>query len=184
MMASPGEHLAERLRNIRGTVIVTKPVRRAELRSALIQALSGGSLRALERHVSHSKPAEVRRVQILVAEDNPINQHLVRTLLERRGHTVVCASTGRQALTILEQQEFDVILMDVQMPEMDGFEVTAAIRRMEQGSSIRRTIIAVTANAMKGDQERCLAAGMDGYLSKPISAAELFDKVEGRTRRA
>ena len=117
-----------------------------------------------------------------MAEDNPVNQRLVSRLLEKRGHSVVTAGNGLKALEALEDQAFDVILMDVQMPAMGGLEATRAIRRRERdqpcpsGSHI--PIVAMTASAMKGDRERCLAAGMDGYVSKPIRHNEIFDVLE------
>jgi CheY-like chemotaxis protein len=110
---------------------------------------------------------------ILIAEDNVVNQQLIRRLLERQGHTATIVDTGRGAIEALDKREFDVVLMDVQMPEMDGFEATAEIRRREQLSGKRHTIIAMTAHAMSGDRERCLRAGMDDYLSKPIALAQL-----------
>jgi two-component system, sensor histidine kinase and response regulator len=103
---------------------------------------------------------------------------LARRLLERWGHQVVLAETGHQAVAAHAQQKFDVILMDVQMPEMNGFEATAAIRAAEGASSEGTPIVAMTAHAMKGDRERCLAAGMDGYVAKPIDPAILFDVIE------
>ncbi len=118
------------------------------------------------------------RVRVLLAEDNRINQMLAQRLLERWGHEVVLAETGLQALAAHARQTFDVILMDIQMPEMGGFEATAAIRVAEDGLSHRTPIVAMTAHAMKGDRERCLAEGMDDYLSKPIDRALLFDVIE------
>ncbi|HXG11868.1 MAG TPA: PAS domain S-box protein [Gemmataceae bacterium] len=120
-----------------------------------------------------------RRLRVLLAEDNPINQKVAVHLLERRGHEVVVAGTGREALAALERGRFDVVLMDVQMPEMDGLQATAAIREREKQTGGHVPIIAMTAYAMKGDHERCLEAGMDGYLSKPYRARELFETVEG-----
>ena len=112
-------------------------------------------------------------LRVLVAEDNLVNQRLATRLLEKRGHRVVLAASGRQALEVLETGPFDLVLMDVQMPEMDGLEATAEIRKRETSTGEDQPIIALTAHAMKGDQERCLAAGMDGYLSKPIRPQEL-----------
>jgi CheY-like chemotaxis protein len=106
---------------------------------------------------------------------------VARRLLEKRGHTVVVANNGREALAILDDAAwvgFECVLMDVQMPEMDGFECTAIIRERERTTRFRVPIIAITAHAMKGDQARCLAAGMDAYLSKPIQPDELFDLIE------
>ncbi len=119
-----------------------------------------------------------RRLHILLAEDNAVNQKMATRILEKRGHTVVVALDGRKALAALEQQQFDVVLMDVQMPEMDGFEATAAIREKEKATGTHIPIVAMTAYAMKGDRERCLEAGMDGYISKPIKSQELFDAIE------
>ncbi|MBI4517039.1 MAG: PAS domain S-box protein [Deltaproteobacteria bacterium] len=143
-----------------------------------------------------------QRLRVLLAEDNLVNQKLVVRLLEKRGHIVITAANGREALAACEQHPFDVVLMDVQMPELDGFEATAEIRRRENSGgprsairnppsaignpqsiigspqSNRLPIIAITAHAMKGDRERCLAAGMDGYLSKPIQVAELVAEID------
>jgi CheY-like chemotaxis protein/HPt (histidine-containing phosphotransfer) domain-containing protein len=113
-------------------------------------------------------------LQILLAEDHPVNQKLAVRMLTKHGHRVVVASSGKEVLHVLERQGFDLVLMDVQMPEMSGFEATAAIRAKEQSAGGHLPIIAMTAHAMKGDRERCLEAGMDGYISKPIRAEELF----------
>ena len=119
-----------------------------------------------------------RRVRVLLAEDNAVNQMVARRAIERAGHEVVVASNGREALEILGKRSFDLILMDIQMPEMDGFEATAEVRRMEQGTGRHQLIVAMTAHAIKGDRERCLNAGMDGYLSKPVKIAELTSLIE------
>jgi CheY-like chemotaxis protein len=110
---------------------------------------------------------------ILVAEDNHVSRLLVGQLLEREGHTVTEALTGLEAVTLYERGTFDLILMDIQMPDMDGFEATAEIRERERATGEHVPIIAVTAHAIKGDRERCLEAGMDDYLSKPIQPGEL-----------
>jgi two-component system sensor histidine kinase/response regulator len=126
-------------------------------------------------------PAELpaRRLRILLAEDNAVNQRLAASLLGRRGHSVTIGSNGREALTALERDTFDVVLMDVQMPEMGGFEATAAIRALETERNAKRLpIIAMTAHAMKGDRERCLAAGMDEYLTKPLDPRQMCALVE------
>jgi signal transduction histidine kinase len=120
-----------------------------------------------------------RGLRILMAEDNSVNQKLVSRLLEKRGYSVVTVADGQEALAAMEREQFDVVLMDVHMPSMGGFEATAAIRKRERETPAPPVrIIAMTASAMKGDRERCLAAGMDGYVSKPISDKELFETIE------
>ena len=113
-----------------------------------------------------------------MAEDNRVNQILAVRLLEKRGHHVQVAGDGREALEKLKTAEFDLVLMDVQMPVMGGFEATAAVREMEKGTGKHIPIIALTAHAIKGDRERCLAAGMDGYVGKPLHPEELFEQIE------
>jgi CheY-like chemotaxis protein/HPt (histidine-containing phosphotransfer) domain-containing protein len=123
------------------------------------------------------RPNEARG-RILVAENNRLNQKLVKNLLTRRGYTVVTADDGDSALEILNQQPFDLVLMEVQMPRMSGFEVTAAIRAKERSTGSHVPIIAMTAHGLKGDEERCLLAGMDGYVSKPIRGKRLLNRIE------
>jgi two-component system sensor histidine kinase/response regulator len=138
-------------------------------------ALTAGPVEGKSRS---AEPAARRRsagCRILLVEDNPVNQKLARYLLEKEGHLVVVASDGREALAALEREAFAVVLMDVQMPEMGGMEATAAIREREQGTGRHVPIVAMTAHAMQGDRERCLAAGMDAYLSKPIRREELLE---------
>jgi CheY-like chemotaxis protein len=118
------------------------------------------------------------RLRVLLAEDNPVNQLVARTILEKQGHTVVSAHNGREALARVQAERFDVVLMDVQMPEMDGLAATSAIRQIESASGAHLPIIGVTAHAMKGDRERCLASGMDGYVSKPIRPAALYAAID------
>jgi hypothetical protein len=122
-----------------------------------------------------STPGSLR---ILLAEDNPVNQRLAMRLLERRGHRVELASSGREALEWLERKSFDLILMDLQMPDMDGIEATALIREREKRAGGRTPIVALTAHTMKGDRERCLEAGMDNYINKPIDAVKFLEIVE------
>ena len=116
--------------------------------------------------------------RVLVAEDNVVNQRIAQALLTKRGHVVTVVNTGREAVEALKRESFDVVLMDVQMPDMDGFEATAAIRARERETGTHVRIVAMTAHAMQGDRERCLAAGMDAYLSKPIDQHALFGLVE------
>jgi CheY-like chemotaxis protein len=123
-------------------------------------------------------PARRAPLKILLAEDNPVNQRLAVRLLEKQGHTVLVAANGRQALALLEQHAVDLVLMDVQMPDMDGLEATAAIRQKEKSNGDHLPIVAMTAHAMQGDRERCLGAGMDGYLAKPVQPSELYGVIE------
>jgi CheY-like chemotaxis protein len=124
-----------------------------------------------EKSAAHS-------VRALLVEDNPVNQQVVLRLLQKHGHQVTVASNGREALKALAAAEFDIVLMDVQMPVMTGLEATEAIRRTERGSGCRVPIVAMTAHAMTGDKELCLASGMDGYLSKPIRLKDLLEALE------
>ena len=119
-----------------------------------------------------------RPLRILLAEDNRVNQMVAVRILEKQGHAVVVVDDGQAALTALAQAAFDLVLMDVQMPGMDGLEATAAIRGQEKTQGAHVPIIAMTAHAMRGDRERCLAAGMDGYVSKPIKAEDLSAAIE------
>ena len=162
-----------------------KPVRQSELLDAIQEALSAPSAaQSNRRQVADRFPAEPppegasRSLRILLAEDNVMNQRLAVRLLGKRGHTVVVANNGKEALAALEREPFDVVLMDVQMPEMGGLEATTAIRQKEQATGGHIPIVALTAHAMKGDRERCLEAGMDGYLSKPIRRDALYETIE------
>jgi len=119
-----------------------------------------------------------RALRVLVAEDNLVNQTLTQHLLSRRGHQAVIANNGREAFEALQREPFDLVLMDLQMPEMDGFEATAAIRAREAAGAPRTPIVALTAHAMEGDRQRCLDAEMDGYVSKPIKPVELFEVID------
>lgn len=168
---------AERCQKLGVSAYLLKPIRQSELREAIAKVLGAreqeGMIPLVTRYSLGDARDRLEILRILVAEDNLVNQRLVVRLLEKRGHRVIVAANGKEALAALEKETFDLILMDVQMPEMDGFEATAAIRRKEKSSGLHQMIVALTAHAMKGDQERCLAAGMDGYLSKPIRPQEL-----------
>jgi len=118
-----------------------------------------------------------RPLHILVAEDNALNQLLAKRTLEKAGHSVVVANNGEEAVTALGRETFDLVLMDVQMPVMDGFQATAKIRQREQTTGQHQPIVAMTAHALKGDRERCLEAGMDGYVAKPLRNSELFSAI-------
>jgi CheY-like chemotaxis protein len=158
---------------------LTKPIKRSGLLETLTTVLgsrAGSSKNAVV--TIHSLRQDRGRLRILLVEDNPVNEVLATRLLERRGHQVTVARNGTAALEALEKQTPDLVLMDVQMPEMDGFEATAAIRKVELRTGNHIPIIAMTAHALVGDKERCLTAGMDGYVSKPIRAHDLFSVVE------
>jgi len=162
---------------------LAKPIRRADLLAAIKLALVGQ--REPEPSFTDAPVAtNQRRFKILLAEDNLVNQKVAMRFLEKQGHSVVLAETGTQVLAAWQEQPFDLILMDVQMPEMDGFEATALIRKQEkigeqkQSAVIRIPIVAMTAHAMVGDRDRCLAAGMDDYVSKPVNAKDLFAAIE------
>ncbi len=182
MMLTSGGQAGDlaRCRQLGLSAYLTKPVRQAELWKAVVAALGAPAAQRapLPRPAAPKRPDEGRGLRVLLAEDNPVNQKLARSLLEKQGHTVAVAGTGKEALDALEKEPFDLVLMDGQMPEMDGFEATAAIRAREQGTGRHVPIVAMTAYAMKGDRERCLAAGMDDYLSKPFRAADLAALIE------
>jgi len=184
MMLSSADRLgdAEHCRALGIAAYLRKPVKASELFNSILDVLGVAPMARFEPSaaVPDALPQPSRRLRVLLTEDNRVNQRLAITLLEDRGHTVVVANDGREALEILDRESFDLILMDVQMPRMDGFQATAAIRAAEDGSKRRTRILALTAHAMKGDQERCLAAGMDGYITKPIRPEQFLAAVEGR----
>ena len=154
-----------------------KPVKQSELYNTIIRVL-GVTVPARMQHAP-AAATETRPLKILLAEDSVFNQKLAVTLLEKRGHSVTVVVTGRQAVEFAERETFDIILMDVQMPEMDGLEATQAIRARERESGCQPTpIIAMTAHALKGDRENCLDIGMDEYVSKPIDPVQLFNAIE------
>jgi signal transduction histidine kinase/CheY-like chemotaxis protein len=189
MMLTSGSHKGDlaRCRELGLAAYLLKPVRESELREAIVRALGGDGQDsdvappALSSAQDARDPAAFMR--ILVAEDNPINQRLAKRLLEKRGHQVLVAGNGRQALEALKKESFDLVFMDVQMPQMDGVQATAEIRREEETSGRHIPIIALTANAMKGDREKYLACGMDGYLAKPIRTPELDEILESYLTR-
>jgi len=176
---------AWRCRELRIAAYLVKPIQEAELLEAILAVLGHkeGSLDWQPALVTrHSLREDRRHLRILLAEDNSVNQMVAVRLLEKFGHTASVVANGREALAKLEEEVFELILMDIQMPEMDGFETTRAIRAKEAATGQRIPIIAMTAHAMKGDRERCLAAGMDRYVAKPIHPAELFEAIERLVR--
>jgi two-component system, sensor histidine kinase and response regulator len=186
---------AARCRDLGISAYLIKPLKKSELLEAITTALGAPSALRPKPATASKRPEEAtgagrppRKLRVLLAEDNPTNQLLASALLRKQGHEVVVACNGKEALIVLETSgewrpadpsaaPFDMVLMDVQMPEMDGIETTCRIREQEQGRSRRLPIIAMTAHAMKGDRERCLEAGMDGYVSKPIQIRELFSAI-------
>jgi signal transduction histidine kinase/CheY-like chemotaxis protein len=179
----PGD--AARCRALGIAVYLIKPVKQSELREAILAVLAAQPKKEaraplITRHLCGDR----QRLRILLAEYNVVNQTLAVRLLEKRGHTVTVVADGKEVVAALGQQLFDLVLMDVQMPEMNGFEAAAEIRRKEATTGEHIPIIAMTAYAMKGDRERCITAGMDGYISKPIQPRELLETLEALTQSA
>jgi two-component system sensor histidine kinase/response regulator len=158
-----------------------KPVKESELLDAVAAALSETPAAPAEPVEIRTPEAGGRPLRILLAEDNPVNRKLAVRLLEKRGYSVCVANDGREALALLDRERVDLVLMDMQMPNLDGFQAAAAIRASHDENVRRLPIIAMTAHAMKGDRERCLSAGMDGYVAKPVQAGELFDTIQSLT---
>src|SRR5213083_979618 len=174
----------ERCRQLGIQAYLTKPIARADLVEAVGTVLAGtasapGGADLVTRHsIAESRHA----LRILLAEDNPVNQQVATAMLLKRGHQVDVVSNGREAVDAVARERYDVVLMDIQMPEMDGFEATAKIRALPQSRTL--PIIALTAHALSGERERCLERGMSGYLAKPFKAHDLFAVVEGRGTQA
>jgi two-component system sensor histidine kinase/response regulator len=173
---------AERCRALGITAYLLKPIRQSELREAIARVLGArqqeGAIPLVTRYSLQDARDPETVLRVLVAEDNTVNQRLAVRMLEKRGHRVTVAGNGREALDALEKNIFDLVFMDVQMPEMDGLEATSGIREREKGTGRHQIVIAVTAHAMKGDREQCLASGMDDYLSKPIRPQDLDEILE------
>jgi two-component system sensor histidine kinase/response regulator len=174
----------ERCRRLGIVATLVKPIQQSELLDAILSTLAHSGV-SISAQVPAETPVERKNIgaprRFLLAEDNLVNQQLAVRLLERQGHKVIVANNGRKAVDLLIEagfQGFDAVLMDVQMPEMDGLEATAEIRRMELQTHTHVPIIAMTAHAMKGDRERCIDAGMDGYVAKPISLQTLMAEID------
>ena len=180
MLTSSGKYGdSERARALGISAYLTKPIDAAGLHEAICRVLEGAAIPGLSRPATPTSGKGLARpLRILLAEDNVVNQRVAVGLLTKRGHAVTVANNGVEALAALERASVDLILMDIQMPQMGGFEATAAIRARERESGGHVRIVAMTAHAMTGDRERCLAGGMDGYLSKPIDPTLLFATVE------
>jgi len=189
MLTSAGQRGdAARCRELGIAAYLTKPINQSDLLDAITNVF------AMRDQDQHTRPlvtrhslrktsapqaaASTRKLHILLAEDNLVNQKIVVRMLEKRGHSVVVAGNGKEALDSFARDTFDLVLMDIQMPLVDGFEATRLIRAQQSGSSGRIPIVAMTAHAMKGDRERCLAAGMDDYISKPINISELYELLD------
>jgi signal transduction histidine kinase/DNA-binding response OmpR family regulator/HPt (histidine-containing phosphotransfer) domain-containing protein len=190
MLSSAGQlQDSARCRELGIARCLLKPVKQSDLRDAIVRVLAPTEAGTSQATPTVAQtPTAPRQQRILLVEDGLVNQQVALRFLEMRGHSVVIANNGREALAALfgdgdtgtnGASGFDLVLMDLQMPDMDGFETTAAIRERESLAGTHVRIVAMTAHAMKGDRERCLAAGMDGYLSKPISSRELYEAVEG-----
>ena len=173
---------AARCQELGVSAYLLKPIRQSELREAIARVLGAqeqkGVIPLITRYSLGDAHDPTEFLRVLVVEDNAVNQRLATRLLEKRGHRVTVTANGREAVESVEKHAYDLILMDVQMPEMDGLEATAVIREREKRKGSHIPIIALTAHAMKGDRERCLAAGMDGYLTKPIRSQELDEVLE------
>jgi signal transduction histidine kinase/DNA-binding response OmpR family regulator len=175
----------EQCRKLGLDIYLIKPVSESDLFDAMMSLR--GSVNEAKRPMEATADPQRRleRLHVLVVEDNAVNQEVAEQLLLKRGYSVTIASNGREAVDfVAKSPEFDLILMDIQMPEMDGFQATAAIRELEKKSLRHIPIVAMTAHAMKGDRERCLASGMDGYISKPVQSRDLYETIEGITGRA
>ena len=179
MLSSSGLDLeTSRCRLLGISSYLTKPVKHTDLIEAMGRAVRGHRPQAPAGRAGSLDAPLVRPARVLVAEDNHVNQRVAVGLLTKRGHIVTVVNNGREALEAVEREAFDLVLMDVQMPEMSGFEATTAIRALELGTGRRLRIVAMTAHAMAGDSDRCLRAGMDGYLSKPLDSRLLWAVVE------
>jgi CheY-like chemotaxis protein len=180
MMLTSASHRGdvERCRQLGIRAYLFKPVRKRELLTAILAALGQSAAASPSAPVfKAAQPAQAKGLRILLAEDNRVNQIVATRVAEKMGHSVVVAGNGQLALLLLATQPFDLVLMDVQMPEMDGLTAARKIRESEQSTPFHLAIIAMTAHAMKGDRERCIAAGMDGYVSKPISGPLLGEEI-------
>lgn len=175
---------AARCKELGVSAYLLKPIRQSELREAIARVLGAreqaGAIPLITRYSLGDARDPDTILRVLLAEDNPVNQRLATRLLEKRGHRVAVACNGQEALEALEKETFDLVLMDVQMPEMDGFEATKLLREKEKGQQegVHLPVVALTAHVMKGDRERCLASGMDDFLPKPIHPRDLDELLE------
>ncbi len=161
-----------------------KPVKQSDLLNSIVDALEDTAVREEYSATERGLAPEDKRRRVLLAEDGLVNQKVAVSLLEERGHTITVVNNGKKAVEAVRRGDYEIVLMDVQMPEMDGFAATAALRALEAEEGGYTPIIAMTAHAMKGDRERCLQAGMDGYVAKPVVPAELYSAVEADYEKA
>ncbi|TWT65224.1 response regulator [Allorhodopirellula solitaria] len=168
-----------RAKAINVAALLTKPIKQSQLLEEIETAMgASGALKPKSETSDDGDPSVVGPLHILLAEDHPPNQQLAVRLLEKHGHTIVVANNGREAIEALKHERFDLLLTDIQMPEMDGFAATKVIRESEEGTHQHLPIIAMTAHAMKGDAQRCLDGGMDGYVSKPVRRKALYAAID------
>jgi CheY-like chemotaxis protein len=182
LLSSIGTSAAE-MRAKGFAAVLTKPVRQSHLRD-VVAAVAGEAAPAAARAGARASARVHLGLRVLIAEDNDVNRQVALQMLARLGCEAIAVENGVHALAALERERFDVVLMDIQMPDMDGFEATAEIRRREAGTGRHQPIVAMTAHAMEGDRERCLAAGVDGYVAKPVKMYDLVRALAPYSRRA
>ena len=185
VVLAPAGHLdcSELCEELQIAQCLTKPVRRCELEAA-IKGVLGIAVQPLPNIVEIDASAGQHALRVLIADDSPVNQEVAAGLLELLGHTVTKASSGREGMEAWQREPFDAILMDVEMHDMDGLTATAAIREREDVAGRRTPIIALTAHAYEGFEERCAEAGMDGHISKPLQPEELYRVLDAIRARA
>jgi CheY-like chemotaxis protein len=179
-MLTSGDHPEDlnRCQDLEIAAFLIKPVKQSELFEAILTALGVCPIGEPVKPVPEAPSPHRPPLKILLAEDSVVNQKLAVALLNRQGHDVTVANNGLEAIAALEAGDFELVLMDVQMPEMDGLEATRRIRQREQPLGRHTPVIAMTAYALKGDRERCLEAGMDGYVAKPVRPKELVQAID------
>jgi CheY-like chemotaxis protein len=183
MLTSGGQRGdAQRCGELGIAAYLLKPIRQSELRESVARVLSAHESKevasVITRYSLREMTQEGKSLKILLAEDNLVNQKLASLLLEKRSHIVTIVRNGKEALAALGRGRFDLVLMDIQMPEMDGFEATIILREREKTNGGHQPVVAMTALAMNGDRDRCIEAGMDGYISKPIRPQELDEVLD------
>ena len=179
LTSAEGQADIDRCRELGIAAYLTKPIRKSALLDAILTVIEpDGGKRAQSKALAPPSPRAGRRLRVLLAEDNAVNQRLVARMLEKRGHWVMVAQNGAEAVEAFKAEKFDLVLTDVQMPQVGGFEAMAAMRQAEADRGGHVPIIVMTAHAMEGDREKCLAAGLDGYVAKPIRPDAMFDEID------